>query len=1131
MLKVDYSLKLEFLVKDFVNTVLNPVIWDNPFNPPLVIFPDSKVEQWFKLHIISEKEKYNNNSVLMNLNTVLLEGFLFETIANGIAEKDDEKIWYERLSVEVLQTHILNKLISKCENGKLYYETFKTRDIANYIEDSEAKINQNNLYDFSKNLAQLFTEYMDSRNDDLEKGIHSKWSKGENYFDGSSMEEWQKSIYKDLLCDNPLTLSTEDDDSYVVKYVTLAQLVEINKKSNGGKLKFQNLNKNIFLFGFISLGQFYRTLLGEIAKETNLYVFLQSGDVDSKESNNSLYAKWNKTGSDSFKLWQLLADGGCTKVEQNDSCTKNLLTEIQNQIACDKKDSAAIKQYLEAKDDSISIIGAPSKLKEIEALHTSICSIINQNKLSKTPVNYSDFIVLAPNIQEYKIPVMQIFDQIEKDSTKNFPYIPYVFSDFSGEHSAVEEALSIFVSILKKDALYRTDLFTLFRNPVIKKARNYSEEEISAWSTWVTNLNGFRSSEARPDEWQILKNRLLVSILTEDSFKDRDRVLLPYSDMESQDSNCLYKFVDAIDQLENWRNIYAHKSELNQDDIIYIQNFLAYWFTLPSEQNDIFSGEKLVFSSIKNEIRNQRLLLNAGFETINADSFFMALKQNATGAKGNGSNLYVGGITFSNLPQNRALPAKYVYILGLSSKVFPGTDSELSIDLRKKMDAKTGDSLNSDRNKVSFLCHFMAAKEKICISFVNKDLMKDEDFFHSSVLDDLFEFMGVKKNFIKEITIDEVRNWNELFTQRSFRNKTNFSDVTKTKAQPDSYNNGLGIDNSENREMPARVSISAMKAFLKCPFTFYAGQVFDLREDEEGENESTLYEPLTLDYLTTSSICTQIMMQVLENPNLNVTNIVNEKITDLENKQILRDNIFGNVEKQNLADIITCIVRSLKNNISMQFVDFKFNEKLDLSVPLQFEGQNRNWELSGDLCAYSFDQSNNKLKVLDVMITEELKIKNILKSYLCAVALIAQKAEPGKPIEVELIIIGGGDELKTIPLHQSITKEKAFEILNKLYEGMYITPFKKMILLHKTRTEPIKTDYVSFSKYINDACNNSEWKYFSKKEFFNPYVHFGFDRKDFEKIPDSSGAASALTGYAKAVKKWKEFVPGLIQEV
>ena len=76
----------------------------------------------------------------------------------------------------------------------------------------------------------------------------------------------------------------------------------------------------------------------------------------------------------------------------------------------------------------------------------------------------------------------------------------------------------------------------------------------------------------------------------------------------------------------------------------------------------------------------------------------------------------------------------------------------------------------------------MAARQGFFISYINKNLQKDEDFFKSSVLKNLFETIYKlgpdddedKPPYEELIIIDETRHWKELYTPREFRNKNNF---------------------------------------------------------------------------------------------------------------------------------------------------------------------------------------------------------------------------------------------------------------------------------------------------------------------------------------------------------------------
>ena len=189
--------------------------WKSPFSSPAVVFTDPKTEQWFKLHWL--KKQNAGASILMNLKTLRIQQFLFDLVTpqNGTAKFSR----MEKLSVELLRDIIITKLTSKNAGGKYYFETLETPEINTYLKDGDS-INANHLYDFSQTIASLFLDYEDTRPDKLEKLLE--------------LESWQKKLYEDIIPKEGIQIAD-------TKYLTLYQLVNLNKKENG-KLLF-NWNK------------------------------------------------------------------------------------------------------------------------------------------------------------------------------------------------------------------------------------------------------------------------------------------------------------------------------------------------------------------------------------------------------------------------------------------------------------------------------------------------------------------------------------------------------------------------------------------------------------------------------------------------------------------------------------------------------------------------------------------------------------------------------------------------------------------------------------------------------------------------------------------------------------------------
>ena len=80
-----------------------------------------------------------------------------------------------------------------------------------------------------------------------------------------------------------------------------------------------------------------------------------------------------------------------------------------------------------------------------------------------------------------------------------------------------------------------------------------------------------------------------------------------------------------------------------------------------------------------------------------------------------------------------------------------------------------------------------------------------------------------------------------------------------------------------------------------------------------------------------------------------------------------------------------------------------------------------------------------------------------------------------------------------------------------------------MILINELEKKSKETDYGSLNEFVKALENDNSWKYFSKKNFFDPY-------KDFWNASDFDKNENVNTVYKKAVDEWLELVPGLMEE-
>ena len=217
MLHLKFALNLEHLADEMIEEISS--VWKNPFEAPVVIFPDPKLEQWFRLRWVKKK------GVLANLNKSTIDRFLFDILVG----KDDSK---KKLSSDMLANVIISYLQQESD-GKRNYELLG-ESVKSYLEN-DGELDENRLFDFANVMAGLFLEYetsrpsgfiADSETNESAKGILNCWEQGslKDFFitrdkTAAANESWQRKLYSSLFHagDGDKSLLTRVFDKYAEK--------------------------------------------------------------------------------------------------------------------------------------------------------------------------------------------------------------------------------------------------------------------------------------------------------------------------------------------------------------------------------------------------------------------------------------------------------------------------------------------------------------------------------------------------------------------------------------------------------------------------------------------------------------------------------------------------------------------------------------------------------------------------------------------------------------------------------------------------------------------------------------------------------------------------------------------------
>ena len=1221
MLHLKFALNLEHLADEMIEAISKE--WKDPFNAPVVIFPDPKLEQWFRLRWMKKK------GVLANLNKSTIDRFLFDILVGNNNSR-------KKLTADMLRNVILAYLIKKDSDGKCNYELLDA-EVTRYLQveykeengSVSYKLDENHLFDFASKMASLFLEYETSRPKnfaDKNVGLLDKWAQGageDSLFFAESIrdaerkktvenrEKWQRKLYSAIFHepgkgeDSLLTkvfhaISADKKESVGLEYLTIPYLYSECAKSGAPNFYLEKLPKDennnplpIFIFGLSGMGQFYRVILEKYAEKYSVFAYIQNpcmefwedvdasskrtkwtstnkvwsveADVQEKmkvgydeieendiddikediaDNENDLLCNWGRSGRDNIKLWCQatnydfdFSDKGFAFGEPG---SKTLLKLVQESVtkrmnAKKIKSDELWKDFdgtkIGKEDLSLTLTGAPTKIREIENLHSQICKLLQGNAC------VNDILVVSPCLDDYRTAIQSVFDQTPQkktdagDDANGYLHVPYAIVDSPAKSSLTESALESLFAVMSEGSISRPAFFSLVRNSVVQQARHISDDEVEAWQNWVVETNTYRTrgeDEAAKNDWIHAVRRLLLAQMTKNVVQFEGKIM-PFSDMASGDKASLCRFVECIDALQAW--ISFGKKKLTKDNLMSLKNKLNEWLLLQNVP-DGFKSESIVYSRVSAAIDELDYQFKTGLDEISWNIVKQTLLTEARGTEYSCGNLFVNGITFMKYAPNRIIPVKHVFFIGADSVSFPGAKQRNTLDLRKSCNPWPGDESPVARNRYGFLCQLMSTTESFRISYVNKDIKKDAELYPSTVVSDIKKFLsdgGFKWEEI-QLTLDEKRRFDELFTPRSLRNKVAYVNMMNRVERVDAEQDSGERPQQIAMKAPERVSISQLAKFLKDPFQFRINRM--LSEDDEEDVEKESFEPICLDNLD----CHIVLKRKLETEIFGQESEEAAFKDDFELKGTIPEGFYG--EKTWKA--IDAKGEAFKKNLDSKVSELQkfWKSNVVALLPLKrFNGQN--WNLTGtlDWCNSENISDVNELLVFSSSeyAPKDMGIDKFVAPYIEALLIIAagggaECGEAKKKVKASLYSCKSLQKKVVEPAQKDIcfTQSEAVDMLNKIYDYAFgneengISPFSKAVPIDLLNW-PSKDEEGDIYAYRDKLLGSyGPWSSFKKKTLFDVTKDVGFKAEDFQNSPEETENKES---WKSAVELMRGFFP------
>ncbi|WP_379600179.1 hypothetical protein [Psittacicella hinzii] len=436
-------------------------------------------------------------------------------------------------------------------------------------------------------------------------------------------------------------------------------------------------------------------------------------------------------------------------------------------------------------DDSFTVVQAHSRRRELEFAHDFILRQISQEQALGNEIKFSDFLIVAPNIDTYKATIEQFYAQLQAPEgngqeqevytqlkqQNQLTFIPpyqillnnlleqevsklwdFIFKLKLNEFSYQD--LQSWLSFAGTRELYKLEaddhkfLHNLLNNHQVNGQMGYGYNPLQinyAASNYQLPLHNQISELAHAEQQQDLPllnynswQHLLFRASMQNSFTlDKPTLLTPAIPLlaSSQTSERLHKFtslmldlseysskVHALHTVEQWADFFG--------EITY--RYLAHNETARNQAQ-----------AILREIKIKARQAEASNKLVDRFVFKDMLASVAKRIKS--ESFSNNKLTFATMAHTSGCSYKYVICLGLNHNDFPTQNTAQALDFTDKLKICSNNPNNYNLGQQDFLELLTNTRKKLVLSYIGKDA-KDNDLPASSILMDVVDF--IKANLV-----------------------------------------------------------------------------------------------------------------------------------------------------------------------------------------------------------------------------------------------------------------------------------------------------------------------------------------------------------------------------------------------
>lgn len=367
-----------------------------------------------------------------------------------------------------------------------------------------------------------------------------------------------------------------------------------------------------------------------------------------------------------------------------------------------------------------------SALREVEALHDTLLTAMAEAEAAGHPLHPRDIAVMVPDIRVYAPLVRAVF---ERDAATRLPVT--LLDRPARSASPLFQAIETLIQ-LPRVRFTAPQLWDLLSVPAVARAAQIPEAELPTLMTWLSRAGArwglsaahraaFQVPAWSANTWQEAVDRLLLGYATGSPEGDDPRFagLLPAEAGGALASAVLGPFSRWIRTLADW----SVRLQRRQTPTEWVATARALWETflvvLPEdEEAGVAADVSAALSRWQEELQDtpQAAELPPVDYPVLAWAWLGRLDEAHTQQR-----FLSGGIHVGTLMPMRAIPFRWVCLLGMNEGDFPRTDRPDHRDLMRRPGARrAGDRSGRDEDRYLMLEAVLSARETLLISWVGQ---------------------------------------------------------------------------------------------------------------------------------------------------------------------------------------------------------------------------------------------------------------------------------------------------------------------------------------------------------------------------------------------------------------------------